>query len=111
MTALTRLSDLELALALADAADAMTMERFRAPDLAVREKPDGSPVTDADMEVERELRQRLREARASHAVVGEETGASGHSSWCWYLDPIDGTPKFAAGAPEWHTLIGLAHEG
>jgi histidinol-phosphatase len=37
-------SDLDLALALADAADALTLARFRAPDLRVETKPDLTPV-------------------------------------------------------------------
>jgi hypothetical protein len=40
-------SDLALALRLADAADAVTLPRFRAADLRVTTKPDRSPVTDA----------------------------------------------------------------
>ena len=40
--------DLELALELADLADAMTLPRFRAGDLAVATKADASAVTDAD---------------------------------------------------------------
>src|SRR5260221_12902892 len=40
--------DLRLALRLADAADAITLPRFRAADLRVRAKPDRSPVTAAD---------------------------------------------------------------
>ena len=41
-------SDLELALRMADAADAISLDRFRAQDLKVESKPDSSPVTDAD---------------------------------------------------------------
>jgi histidinol-phosphatase len=48
--------DLELALALADAADAITMARFGALDLRVDQKPDLTPVTDADEAVVKVLR-------------------------------------------------------
>ena len=95
-------ADLELALALADAADAIATPRFRAPNLAVQTKPDGSPVTDADRAVEAALRHSLNESRPGDAVVGEEGGASGESERCWYLDPIDGTANFVAGDPEWY---------
>ena len=40
--------DLGLALRLADTADAITLDRFRAADLRVTRKPDRTPVTDAD---------------------------------------------------------------
>ena len=116
-------ADLELALALADAADAICAPRFRASDLAVETKPDGSPVTDADRAVEDALRRRLHELRPRDAVVGEERGtggpggtggargAGGESERCWYLDPIDGTANFVAGDPEWYVLISLAVGG
>ena len=48
--------DLELALRLADAADALSLGRFRARDLVVETKPDRTPVTEADREVERALK-------------------------------------------------------
>ena len=49
-------SDLDLALSLADAADAITMDRFQAADLHVDSKPDLTPVSDADLAVEKTLR-------------------------------------------------------
>jgi histidinol-phosphatase len=103
-------SDLDLALELADLADGMTMGRFRADDLAVEAKHDGSPVTDADRAVESALRARLGERRSGHAVVGEEAGGEAGAAYTWYLDPIDGTDKFAAGLAGWCTLIALANE-
>ena len=54
--------DLSLALALADAADAISMARFGALDLAVETKPDDTPVSDADTATERAIRA-LLEAR------------------------------------------------
>ncbi|GAA4954251.1 hypothetical protein GCM10023238_21060 [Streptomyces heliomycini] len=42
------LDDLRLAHVLADAADAATMERFKALDLKVETKPDMTPVSEAD---------------------------------------------------------------
>ncbi len=104
-------AELCLALELADVADRIAMSRFRADDLIVQTKPDGSPVTDADELTERALRGHLAEARPSHAILGEELGASGDSAWCWYLDPIDGTGMFLAGDPHWYSLIALVHLG
>ena len=51
--------DLELAHRLADAADALSLSRFRTG-LAVETKPDLTPVTEADRAVEAELRRILR---------------------------------------------------
>lgn len=103
--------DLRLAIELADLADGIAMSRFRASDLEIETKPDGSPVTDADGAVERALRARLNEIRPADAVVGEELGGSAEAPRCWYLDPIDGTSRFLAGEPEWYVLIALVLEG
>lgn len=101
--------DLAFALELADLADRLTRERFRAADLRVDAKPNDTPVTDADQRVEQALRDRLRRDRPQHAVLGEEYGRDGGSEWCWLLDPIDGTKNFARGVPVWATLIALRH--
>ena len=110
MTAVTS-EDLALALELADLADAITMARFRAADLRVDTKPDATPVTDADRAVEEMVRERVAAARPSHAVLGEEGGASGEAEWRWIVDPIDGTKNFARGVPVWATLLSLQQHG
>jgi histidinol-phosphatase len=102
--------DLELALSLADVADAISVPRFRAADLHVETKPDSTPVTDADRAVERALRERLARERPQDGVLGEEEGDSGGSvRWC--IDPIDGTKNFTRGIPVWATLIALERDG
>ena len=99
--------DLRLAHVLADDADSLTMSRFKALDLHVVNKPDLTPVTDADKSVEDGIRRTLSRARSRDAVVGEEQGATGHSPRRWVVDPIDGTKNFVRGVPVWATLIGL----
>jgi len=99
--------DLELALRLADAADAIALGRFRSRDLVVETKPDLTPVTQADREVERELRAMLGAERRRDAILGEEQGASGSGRRRWILDPIDGTRNYSRGIPVWATLIAL----
>src|SRR5579884_2811531 len=103
--------DLRLAMELADAADAITMQAFRRADLRIDTKPDMTPVTEADRGVEEMLRARIAAVRAADAVVGEEFGASGESPRCWYLDPIDGTGNFVRGMPVFATLIALQVDG
>ena len=51
--------DMRLAHVLADQADAISLDRFRAQDLEVATKPDLTPVTDADHAVEEQLRLRV----------------------------------------------------
>ena len=103
--------DLRFALVLADAADDITMRRFRALDLRVESKPDLTPVTDADLAAEEQLRHVLSRSRPRDAVLGEESGRSGAGNRCWVLDPIDGTANFVRGVPVWATLIGLMAGG
>jgi histidinol-phosphatase len=100
--------DLALALRLADTADAISMRRFGALDLAVETKPDLTPVTDADRAVEEAIRTTLAEHRPNDAIVGEEFGAtSAGTGRRWVIDPIDATKNFVRGVPVWATLIGL----
>jgi len=99
--------DLALAQSLADAADAITVARYRAADLVVEAKPDLTPVSDADRAVEDLLRDQLALHRPDDAFWGEETGVSGTGRRRWVLDPIDGTKNFVRGVPVWATLIAL----
>lgn len=104
--------DLALALELADAADAITLDRFEASDLKVKSKPDMTPVSDADVAVEEVLRERLAEARPGDSIVGEEFGGeTAFEGRQWVIDPIDGTKNFVRGVPVWATLISLLVDG
>jgi histidinol-phosphatase len=103
--------DLRFAHVLADAADDITMRRFRALDLRVESKPDLTPVTDADLAAEETLRHVLSRARPRDAVLGEESGKTGVGKRCWVIDPIDGTANYVRGVPVWATLIGLMVSG
>ena len=100
-------ADLALAHRLADAADAVTLARFRALDLDVRAKPDLTPVSDADLEVERQVRAVLATERPGDAVLGEEHGLVGEGPRRWIVDPVDGTKNFVRGVPVWATLVAL----
>jgi histidinol-phosphatase len=105
-----RQADLTLALVLADLADAITVERFRASDLVVSSKPDLTPVSDADQAVERAIRDRLEAERPADAFFGEESGARGTGPRQWVVDPIDGTANYVRGVPVWATLIALLED-
>jgi histidinol-phosphatase len=103
--------DLELALRLADAADELSLARFRALDLRVDTKPDLTPVTEADKAIERRLRELLAAERPDDAIVGEEEGVTGTGARRWILDPIDGTKNYSRGIPVFGTLIALEQDG
>ena len=75
-------------------------------------KPDGSPVTPHDREVEALLRARLEAARPDFGWLGEETGsARPDSRLVWVVDPIDGTKHFIAGLPVYGIFVGAALDG
>ena len=103
-------ADLRFAHELADAADAVTLPRFRALDLRVETKPDLSPVSDADRAGEEAIRALVAARRPGEGVFGEELGDDG-TSVRWIVDPIDGTRSFVRGIPVWGTLLALEREG
>ncbi|UYM06043.1 inositol monophosphatase family protein [Solicola gregarius] len=102
--------DVRLAHVLADDADSLTMDRFRARDLRVSKKPDSTEVTDADEAVEQAIRRTLGRSRSRDVVQGEEFGVSGTGVRRWIIDPIDGTRNYLRGVPVWATLIALVDD-
>ncbi|MBS7695798.1 MULTISPECIES: 3'(2'),5'-bisphosphate nucleotidase CysQ [unclassified Chelatococcus] len=73
-------------------------------------KMGGSPVTEADIAVDRLLRQRLSDALPEAGWLSEETTDDPirlNQRIMWVVDPIDGTRAFAAGDPRWAVAIAL----
>ena len=103
--------DLQLALDLAGAADAITMRWFRSSSLEVRTKADRSPVSAADEETERMIREKLQRERPGDGIVGEEFGVSGDAARRWIVDAIDATKNYIRGIPVFATLIALEENG
>lgn len=104
-------ADLELAMRLADAADAASMSRFDAADLDVSLKADATHVTEADLATERVIRALLEAERPDDGIFGEEFGVTGDAARQWIIDPIDGTANYLKGIPMWTTLIALSIDG
>ena len=61
-------ADLDLALRLADEADAISLPRYRT-ELTIETKPDLTPVTEADRAVEAEIRRMLASERPRGLLV------------------------------------------
>lgn len=99
--------DLTLALRLADAADELTAAAFTGDPVAHEVKPDGSPVSETDLAVERRIREIVAAERPGDGLLGEEVGESGPTGRRWIVDGIDGTVLFVAGRPGWATEIAL----
>jgi histidinol phosphatase-like enzyme (inositol monophosphatase family) len=98
---------------LAEAAAAETLPRFRQGGVVTNKLEGGfDPVTEADREAERAIRELILSNFPTHGVVGEEFGVEGADAHhIWVIDPIDGTRAFISGLPLWGTLVGLLEDG
>jgi histidinol-phosphatase len=103
-------ADLAFGFRLADAADALTVPRFRSLDLQVETKPDLTPVSEADRAAEEAVRSLVAGSGRGEGVHGEEYGDDGDDAK-WIVDPIDGTMNYVRGIPVWATLLALSREG
>jgi histidinol-phosphatase len=103
--------DLALALRLADAADAVSGPAFTGLAVAHEIKADGSPVSAADLAVERRISEIVAAERPGDGVLGEEVGESGSRGRRWIIDGIDGTVLFVDGRRGWATEIALEVDG
>lgn len=77
-------------------------------------KPDGSPVSEADLAVDKLLRERLVTARPGYGWLSEETPddtARLANRHLWIADPIDGTRAFLRGGDDWCVAVALVHDG
>lgn len=82
--------------------------RIRAQGIRTETKPDASPVTNADRENERIIRDAVELEFPFDGIVGEEgAGKAGSSGRRWIIDPIDGTRDFVRGNRFWCVLIAL----
>ncbi len=100
-----------LAYDLAEITRSVSMRFFR-NDYVTDTKADTSPVTIADRECERLMRERIRDVFPEHGIIGEEHGSDRPgASHVWVLDPIDGTKAFISGRPLFGALIALCRDG
>lgn len=75
-------------------------------------KGDGTLVTQADLEADRLITQRLRERFPEHEILSEERKTFYEGApWCWVIDPLDGTTNFSHGVPVWAVSIALLKDG
>ncbi len=94
------------------AAGELTQRYFRSADLEVVAKADGSPVTIADQQAERLIRDAIASEFPNDSIMGEEYGASDAlSGRQWVIDPIDGTKSFTAGVPLYANLLAVIDDG
>jgi len=98
-------------------AEEIALRYFRARELRIDRKRDGSAVTQADREVEGMARRRVAAGGLPLDVLGEEMGGSGENAPSTngrarlIIDPIDGTEEFSRGIPTFGTLLGVEKNG
>ncbi len=102
-----------LTVALAAAARAADISRgYYRGNLTVTTKADKTPVTEADVECEKAIREIILDAFPGHGFYGEETGRTrADAEFLWLVDPIDGTKGFVRQYPFFSTQIALIREG
>jgi histidinol phosphatase-like enzyme (inositol monophosphatase family) len=92
----------------AQLAGAEALKHFRGR-LEVEAKADGSPVTRADRDAERVVRDWVERHFPDDGILGEEFGETRPGARRrWLVDPVDGTRAFVKGVPLWGTLVAVA---
>lgn len=101
---------LATALEITGVASEIALSHFNST-LTIATKDDASPVTIADQETERCIRDQLQKHFPEDGVFGEEYGVLGlDREAIWVVDPIDGTRSFIAGVPLFGMLMAMVHE-
>lgn len=70
-------------------------------------KSDRTLVTEADLSIEKFIREKITTTYPNHGFYGEEFGDSEDTFLKWCVDPIDGTEPFVFGLPTFGVLIAL----
>lgn len=114
-------SDLQHALACAVewAGDAGELARSRmGTKRSIDYKPDRSPVTDVDLELQQLIVARISREFPAHGIVAEEMEChvparpdSGDEQCFWIIDPLDGTRNYIRGLPVYCVALALMQEG
>jgi len=79
--------------------------------IKVEEKGRNDFVSEADRVAERAVIDVIHKHYPAHAILAEESGASGDSDHVWVIDPLDGTTNFLHGFPVFAVSIALMVRG
>jgi len=106
-------AELEFAIGVCKEAGKIALKHFQ-QGVEVTKKPDNTPVTVADKECEKLIRQIISQRFPDDAILGEEEApleAKSNSTRKWIVDPIDGTYNFARGISIFSVLLALEKDG
>lgn len=99
---------LSVALDAAKSAEDIITSYYLNKTIQVDLKDDETPVTLADKEAEKAIRQTITQAFPDHGFLGEEYGMQeGTSPYMWIIDPIDATKNYIRKIPIFGTQIAL----
>lgn len=79
--------------------------------IKVEQKGRNDFVSEADRAAERAVIDVIHKHYPDHAILAEESGASGDSDYVWVIDPLDGTTNFLHGFPVFAVSVALMHKG
>jgi myo-inositol-1(or 4)-monophosphatase len=79
--------------------------------LKVEQKGHNDFVSDADRAAEKDVIECIHKHYPDHAILAEESGASGNSDTVWIIDPLDGTTNYLHGFPVFAVSIGVQEKG
>ena len=79
--------------------------------LKVEQKGQNDYVSDADRAAEKAIIDCIHKHYPDHAILAEESGASGESDTVWIIDPLDGTTNYLHGFPVFAVSIGVQEKG
>ena len=107
-------ADLTLLCQLAQEAGDLAMSYLHKGGAEFWNKSGGTPVTEADLAVNRLCASTLKTARPEYGWLSEETlddPVARQKSRCWVVDPIDGTRAYMNGTPDWCVGLAIVEEG
>lgn len=101
----------DFAIALAHECGELARSHFN-PDIRFEPKGDNSPVTAADLAINRLVIERCKAAYPNIGILGEEESSAGsNGKLLWVCDPIDGTTPYAFGMSASTFCLALVEDG
>ena len=107
-------ADLDLIERAARDAGALALDYRNSGKVKVWGKPGGSPVTNADIAVDQQLKEVLLAARPDYGWLSEETADDRSrltAKRAFVVDPIDGTIAFMKDRPHWAVSVAVVEDG
>jgi myo-inositol-1(or 4)-monophosphatase len=93
------------------AGEVMVRQMNQLESLQVIEKSRNDFVTQVDQAAEAAIIEVIKDHHPDHAILAEESGATGDHEYQWIIDPLDGTTNYLHGFPVFSVSIAVARRG